>query len=302
MQNVSICLTLRNRANLLKWCLESITRQDCDLSKVEVCITDGGSTDNLLTTIDQFSEKLTFRFCVADRRKAYIPVASNCPANEINLATKFVATSDYIIKTDPEIVFRDPWVISEIVSCLERDDSCMYNARTHFTREDGWFSSYDDIIRDYEKHYVVAENSLFHRSKFYFCSGFSRQRFVEMGGVEELMGLGVGYDDTLYREVFRNRYGSYEKEITGQAIHLWHGANQSRSTWEVANSRIFDYLKYDVISNVVRLDGQGHLIRLPEPQWANPEMLSKIYTIKNGQITKVDDVNDGSSRELELPF
>jgi glycosyltransferase involved in cell wall biosynthesis len=300
--NISICMTLRNRADLLQWNLKSISKQDYDHSKIEICILDGGSRDKLVNLVDQYSDEFTFRFAVEDRSKSYLPIVSNAPAASLNCTIKYMATNDYVIKTDPEIVFKDPWIVSEIVDNLQNDDSKMYNARCFFTNEDGWYHSYDDIVRDHFKHSLVAEGGIFSRSKFYFLSGFSRNKFIEVGGIDEIFGLGVGYEDTCFRETWKNRFGSYEEEIIGNGIHLWHRPNQSRSAWEVANGRMFEHLKYNDQSNRVRLDGAGNRIKLEEPQWANPAMLSKIYTIKGGQITKIDDINDGQSVELELPF
>jgi glycosyltransferase involved in cell wall biosynthesis len=299
---VSICMTLKDRAELLRWGLESIAKQDYDHRKIEICILDGGSKDKLFNLIDRFSDQFVFKYAVEDRNKSYLPIVSNAPAASLNCLIKHMASYDCIIKTDPEIIFKDEWIISEIVDCVNSNPKKMYNARTHFTREDGWFTSYSDIVREYEKHYLFAEGGPFSRSKFYFLSGFSKKNFIELGGIEELFGYGVGYEDNCFREMWKNQFGSYEEEITGNAIHLWHGPNKSRPAWEVANGRMFEHLKKSARANVWRLNGKGDVEVLDEPQWANPEMLSKIYTIKGGQVTMVDDVNDGKSVELDLPF
>ena len=71
-EGISICVTMKNRASLFKYCLESITRQTAvedELFPVEVCIADGGSTDNLINLIDRYSEVFPIRYAVSDRRK-----------------------------------------------------------------------------------------------------------------------------------------------------------------------------------------------------------------------------------------
>ncbi len=148
----------------------------------------------------------------------------------------------------------------------------------------------------------MAEGGPFSRSKFYFCSGMSKKKFIGLGGIDELLSYGVGYDDTLFREMWKNRYGQYEKEVTAEVIHLWHGASGKRSTWEVANSRAHQRLKHLDEANILRLSGTGELYQLDSPQWANPESISKIYTIEKGRITNVEDVAGGGSKELDLPF
>jgi glycosyltransferase involved in cell wall biosynthesis len=299
--NISIVLTLRNRANLFKYNLDGLVKQDYDLSKVEVCVLDGGSTDSLYSILDRYSDTLTFRLAYADRAKSYIPVTSNFPGNEINLGVKYVASYDKIIKIDPEIVIKDNWLLAEVNELLSKDDSRMYNARCHFTEGDGWYSSFEDIVTSHEKQYHYAENGPFTRSRYYFCSGFSKARFLEMRGIEEMFGWGVGYDDDSFRSTWFNRYGDYEYEITAQAVHLWHGANKSRPTKEIANGRMYRHLKKQELNNVVRLKN-GELVRDESTPWANPEMLSKIYTIHEGAVTNVEDVNNGKSLELDLPF
>jgi hypothetical protein len=213
-------------------------------------------------------------------------------------------SNDFVIKTDPEVIFKDPWIISEIVAGLEEDDTRMYNSRCHFTEPDGWWNNYEDITSQYQKHYHFAEGGPFSRAKFYFCSGFSQKKFIDLGGIDELMCLGKGYDDTLLREMWKNHYGQYEKEITGETIHLFHGHPQFRPTWEIANSRTFDRLKHLSQANALRINAEGRLSArvVDEPQWANPKMLSKIYTIKNGSIIDTKDINDGQSKSLDLPF
>lgn len=299
--NISIVMTLKNRANLLKYNLESLARQDFNLSKVEICILDGGSTDSLYSIIDRYSDTFTFRLVYADRTKSYIPVTTNYPGNEINLGVKYVARYDKIIKMDPEVVIKDEWLLSEVNDLLNKDDSRMYNARCHFTEGDGWYSSFEDVITSHEAHYHYAENGPFTRSRYYFCSGFSKERFLEIRGIEELFGWGAGYDDDSFRSTWFNHFGNYEYEITAQAVHLWHGANRSRPTKEIANGRMFKHLKKQDINNVVRLK-QGDLVRDENTVWANPRMLSKIYTIYDGVITNTEDVNNGESMELDLPF
>ena len=298
--NISIVMTLKNRANLLKYCLEAISRQEYDLSKIEICILDGGSTDSLWSIVDRYSDVFTFRLCEADRLKSYLPIVSNFPGVEINLGAKYLSRYDKIIKIDPEVVIKDEWLLSEVNELLDKDDSRMYNSRTHFTAGE-FYSSLDDIIKSYEKHYHYAENGPFTRSRYWFCSSFSRSKFLELRGVEELFGFGTGYDDDGLRTSWKNRYGNYEYEITAQSIHLDHGGNKFRPTKEYLNKRTFDHLKKQDLNNVVRLKG-GTLVRDENTLWANPEMLSKIYTVKDGSVVNVEDINNGTSSELSLPF
>jgi len=301
MRPVSICITLRNRADLFKYCLEGIARQEYDLSRIEICIGDSRSTDNLITLLDRYSDLFTFRYAWTDKTKSYLPKVSNCPAPYLNSIIKYMPTNDIVIKMDPEIVMRDSWLLQEIVEGVTTNPLRMYNARCHFTEGDGWYSTFEDIINNYERHYHYAEGGPFSRSRYYFCSGFSRDKFLEIRGIDEMFVTGCGYDDDNLRTTWKNRFGAYEYEISAEGIHLWHGPNRSRPALEYANRRLFENLKNYDTNNVIRLK-DNRLVRDDDTRWANPEMLSKIYTIKDSKIINVEDVNDGNSLELNLPF
>jgi glycosyltransferase involved in cell wall biosynthesis len=298
----SVIISIKNRAHLLKHCLEGISRQDYPTEDVEICIGDVRSTDNLLSLIDRYSEVFTFKFFQFNMRNTVLPKWSYNPAPRFNSMVRHVASNPYVIKMDPEIVMIDDNVIAEMAKGLTEDDSRMYNARTHFTEGDEWFSDYDDVVSGFEKHYRFAEGGPFSRSKYYFCSGFSRDKFIELGGIDELFSLAVGYDDDGLRAVWKNRYGQFEKEITGRAIHLWHPSKGTSPAWEVMGQRIFDRIKHMNRANIVRLGPDRKLIISQEPQeWGTPNILSKVYTIKDGQTINVEDPS-GLGQELDLPF
>ena len=303
MEGVSVCVTLRNRAQLFKYCLESLSRQNYDLDKVEICIADGFSTDGLLDVIDRYSDVFTFKYACSNRAKAYIPVLTNCPSADYNVLIKYLPTYDTVIKMDPEIVIKDDFLISEIVDGLQKDSDRMYNARAHFTEGDSWYINYDDVINLYRDHYMIVDGEPFSRSVFYFCSGFSRSNFITIGGVEELMGTGVGYDDTLFREVWKNNYGKYEYEIDAQVIHLWHQPSYQPPSLFELNRRKFELLKNNSISNsmcVQEQDGNLEIMKC-DRVWGSPDMLSTIYTIKSGKIINTEKVTENSI-DIHLPF
>jgi glycosyltransferase involved in cell wall biosynthesis len=300
MNNISICFTTKNRAPLLKYNLEGLSRQDFldEGGQIEICIMDRGSTDNLLGLIDRYSEVFTFRFAEADPFAGKMSSKTN-PCINFNTLIKYIPTNNYVIKTDAEVVVRDPWTVREIFEALEKDDSRMYNARTHFTDSDGWYSDFDELLSKYERHYLYAEGGPFSRSKYYFFSGFSREKFIELGGIDELFSYGVGYDDTALREMWKNRYGQYEKEISGQAIHQWHGPNVFPPPWEEMNRRIYERIKGFDKANMLALEN-GKVVKRERP-CGFVEMLSRIYTIKDGSVINTETPWEGA-REIDLPF
>ena len=299
---LSIILSIQNRANLFRYALEGLARQDYPAGDLEICIGDYYSNDNLMSLIDRYSEDFTFKYCQIDKNKSYVPMTSYNPAADFNVLIKYVASHPYIIKMDPEIVMRDPWVLAEIAEGLEENDSRMYNARAHFTEGEHWYSNFEDVVNKYERNYHMAEGGPFSRSKFYFCSGFSRERFLEMGGVDEIFCLAVGYDDTCFREHWKNAYGEYEKEITGRVIHLWHPQSNRPPAWEALGSRIYEHIKKRARANTIRVSPDNKLVINNEGHpWGAPEMLSKVYTIRDSAV--IDTANpSGRGHDIELPF
>jgi len=305
MEGVSICLTLKNRAHLLKYCLESISRQDTKLD-IEICVIDGFSTDGLIPLLDRYSDLFTIKYACADRTKSDIPILTNNPAKEHNLNVRWMASYDTVIKIDPEIVIKDPWTIQEIYDLVCADYNKHYNARAWFTNGDSWYSNYEDIIDNFYMHPMVESNEFFSRSQFYFCSGFSRTSFIKMGGIEELMVSGDGFDDTTWLSNWQNHYNNGGLiEVSGQCIHLWHSAtpNHSSSLFEL-NRRKYELFKNRKQANSICLEeksnGELSIIECTR-NWANPEMLSTVYTIKDGKVINEEKITeDAISLDLSI--
>jgi len=300
MKKISVCLTFRNRAKLFKYNLEGLLRQTFieDDNHIEVCILDTGSTDGLYMLMDRYSEHLTFRYARATEFRCN-PNSTSNPCIGLNTLIKYLPKTDKIIKTDAEIVMLDEGVVDTLFNSVSNDKAKMYNVRTHFTEGEGWYNDFDDIRRRYEQHYHFAEGGPFSRSKYYFCSGFSRQKYLELGGVEELFRAGTGYDDNGFRDMWKNRYGSYEVEVTGRAVHLWHGPNRFPPTYDELNRRVYEKVKHQDRANQLKLVNNKLVPR--DTEIGCVEMLSKIYTISNGTIIDEETPWEGAD-SLELPF
>jgi glycosyltransferase involved in cell wall biosynthesis len=303
LKKLSICLTFKNRAKLFRYNLEGLMRQDYldgDGNELEICILDTGSTDNLFMIIDRFSEvdNVTFKYARAFESNCMLSSFSN-PCIGLNTLIKYLPSCDNVIKTDAEVVLLDPWVLDVVYDALTEDDNKLYNIRTHFVEGEDWYENFDDLVERYERYYHIAEGGPFSRSKFYFFSAFNRLKFLELGGVDELFHAGVGYDDNCFREMWKNHYGSYEIEITGRAVHLWHGSNRFPPSWEELNKRIFNKIKHLDKANTLKLVN-NELVPREEPLGC-VEMLSKIYTIKQGTIVN-EETPWGGATKINLPF
>lgn len=302
-KKLSICLTFRNRAKLFRYNLEGLMRQsflDEDNNELEICILDTGSTDNLFMVIDRFSEvdNVVFKYARAFESNCMLSSFSN-PCIGLNTLIKYLPSNNTVVKTDAEVVLLDDWILDSITDLLEKDDIRPYNVRTHFVEGDDWYENFDDLRSMYEYHYHMAEGGPFSRSKFYFFSAFNRDKFLALGGIDELFHAGVGYEDNCFREMWKNRYGSYEAEVPGRAIHLWHGPNHFPPSWEELNRRVYESVNSKDTANTLKLIN-NKLVPRNEPIGC-VEMLSEIYTIKGGTIINKEKLWDGA-REISLPF
>lgn len=103
MDYMSICMTLKNRAGLLDACLHHLRFQNYDLKKIEICISDGYSTDNISEVIDKWYSKFyQIKYFRVDRRK--LPFKELDIFAETNITIE-MAAYEKILLIHPEILF-----------------------------------------------------------------------------------------------------------------------------------------------------------------------------------------------------
>lgn len=298
MEGISICITVNNQSNVLRYCLEGISRQDYD-GKLEVCVVDSGSDDGLITLLDRYSDVIKFKYAKSVPMQTAIPAIYETRISDFNAMVKHMASYDTILKLDADVVMLDNWIIPEMIDVGVFHTNRPLNARVHYTEGDTWYMNFDDIVRNYTNHYLVMDGGPLTRSKTYLCSAFNKKDFIELGGIEELLLHGVGYDDMLFREMWNKKYKNYEFEITGQAVRLWQPPKQYPTTVEEINRRIYERLKVAPSANSIRVvDGE---LKLEKAEWGIPEAISKVYNIRDGAITSVD-IPCASSLDVDLPL
>ena len=99
--DISVVMTIYNRANLLDKTLSSFSRQTFPKKQYEIVLVDDQSTDNIEEVLQKHKD-LRIQHIIMDRNKSHYPATSNCPALGLNIGFK-QARAEIIYKTDPEM-------------------------------------------------------------------------------------------------------------------------------------------------------------------------------------------------------
>lgn len=228
---ISLITTLKNRADLLEYGLESILLQDFwknnPTEKLEINIGDGGSTDDLdslLLNISKRSEIQCINKYIIDRQKSKHHHIFNCPAEEYNILVK-LSSSSLIIKIDPEIVVLDESFISKANAIVSNSHSIVIPFPIHCY--DFELKSISNIKNNYPSNvyrtHITLENM--HKEIVYYCCMFKKEDYLNLGGVDERFINGIGSEDLHFLDAWRKKYGSETVVPLADyhCLHLWHG-------------------------------------------------------------------------------
>lgn len=109
---LSICIPTYNRAKLLDDCLQSIYEQDVDFKKVEICISQNGSTDDSRDVIQKWAKRMSL---VVNHNETNLGIPRNF-LKVVSLAKgKFV----WLLGDDDIVV---PGAIEHVVGMIESHD------------------------------------------------------------------------------------------------------------------------------------------------------------------------------------
>lgn len=223
---ISVILTIKNRADLLKWSLKSLMNLDRNYLIDEILIGDGGSEDNLDEVISNYYP-LT-KYYKLDRKQSGYNHVSNCPAWEYNVLVN-KAKNDIIIKIDPEVCIITPTFIERGLGLLDQYEHAMLLPFCYHCFE---FPIKDitDIRDNYRSYYYqthLTEQGVKDGTcrLIYYAGMFKKSSFIELGGIDMRFVEGIGSEDDHFLDQWERKYGmgsvfstTYEK-----CVHLWHG-------------------------------------------------------------------------------
>lgn len=265
MDNITVALTLRNRASFLDDHLHFLTNYvDYDMKKVEICITDGYSTDNLFEIIEKWYSKFyQIKYAISDRSVLPFKIPSNNPACDINAMICNVVTFEKIIKTDAECLpptnmfKRADEVLNDKDALLWYPNACMQQGQI------------------YNRKASRVDGPVFYNGLGGLLHAFNKSTFIEMNGIEEKFALGFAFEDTQFLYHWRDNKKLVQVSFNEEGvIHFWHGYEQSTAfnmnLWHTYSEPLCNYMvAHNIHPNV------------GNPDWKRPEMIKDVKIFKD---------------------
>lgn len=213
----SVCITLKNRAEFMDMKLRELRSMNYDPKKLEICVTDGNSTDNLKDVLKANAKYFDqIKYAISDRSKLPFKIPLNNPACDINAQICNVATYDKIIRTDAEVFFTNKNSLVMLSNQLKK--------RRHALSFLGL-----RMRRDFKLHSKMdPEKSKYANSRdSFFCVGFDKRDFIQLGGVEEKFAMGFAAEDTYWHWYWHHVGWKLNYSPPGfKVMHMWHGEEQ----------------------------------------------------------------------------
>jgi hypothetical protein len=267
---ISVALTFKNRADFLDKHLHYLVNyMDYDMKQVEIAITDGYSTDDVMNVIDKWYKHFyQIKYAHSDRSVLPFVIPSNNPACDINALIANVVSFEKIIKTDPEVL-APPNSFKLADKYLEEDKDIMLWMQNiyHFPQDTvyNWKASRTDTPETGP----LSEGGLWH------C--FNKTAFMEMKGIEEKFALGFGYDDMHFRYLWEQK----KKFILlppeqGLAYHFPHGYELPSEE----NMRLMQTYSAPILTHMAH---NGIKANIDNPNWQRPEMIKDVQIFKDNE-------------------
>jgi len=219
--DLTIILTSFRRAQLLKWGLLSISRQNITC-KYEILVLNDGVEDETKAICDMYSE-LPIRYIFTGKRNTPNMIW-RCPGFTINIGIKLAQGRNIIIGC-AEMFLMDNFV-QKMVDILDSNPKAIV---TTDGRDDitGVFLRSVEISGgnpDYKLYNNKALVGLCMRYPFFM--GLNRQWILDIGGYNEDM-IGYSYDDTEFARRL-DQTGGIKFELPERVVHLYHVRNTDR--------------------------------------------------------------------------
>lgn len=233
--------------------LQELTTMDFDMKKIEICVTDGYSTDGLVDILKPAASIFyQIKYAKSDRGMVPFIIPENNPACDINAQICNVATFDKIIRTDAEVRFTNKHSLKYIDSVLSKDkEVCLVFRSRHLNKEGKIIST---------------------ATMSFHCSCFWKQAFINNGGIEENFAKGFAAEDSYFHRWWRRNRRLVHPPSGYDILHLWHGDWQTPNRIKLKKNYTMPlYLKYLKENRTPNIDN---------PNWQRPEMIKDIQIWK----------------------
>lgn len=261
---ISIAITMRNRAELLKLKLKQLLEMDYDPKKIEICIADGNSDDGILDLLFEYYKHFyQIKYAISDRNVLPFKITTNQPTCDMNSQICNQVTFEKVIRTDPEVLFTNPGQLRYISDMLDMNKNIVL-WHDAISLPDGCIPS--EPFQAIPSWTFNCENNT--------CLCFNRSAFIEYGGFEEKFALGVAAEDSYFIDWWRKNLGNVYKS-PHNVYHIYHG-----TPWNARPEIMEIYYRYTVplMNNLVENNIQANI---DNPDWKRPEMLKNKVVLKD---------------------
>lgn len=215
---ISLCLTFKNRASYLKVWFQKILEQTYEMKKVQVCIADGGSTDEWKDIVKAYHPKFhSVKTAFCDREELPFKVASNCPATDRNAMVCNMPDAEKIVVVDPEVLMTNPYQLRDIVHRLSEKELMLYH--TCYRLPKGTKPVFKKDMT------IVGKPVKF--GGYMQC--YNKTAFMRNGGYDERYSLGFAGEDSYFIWWWMNnriaKVGKYP------VMHIWHPSPSSNPAY-----------------------------------------------------------------------
>ena len=254
---MSVCFTLKNRASFMKGKLNELKQMTYDPKKLEICVTDGGSTDGLKDTLKAFvPDFFQIKYAISDRLAVPFVIPENNPACDINAQVCNVATFEKVVRTDAEVRFCHTNSLRFVNQQLTANPELCVCFRSWHMKEN-WSPGMN-----------VQGNAFSFAKMSFHCSCFTKTAFIQNRGVEEEFAKGFAAEDSYFHQWWRRNRKLIHPPGGYEVLHTWHGKWQSESRLKLKHEFTLPMYKKFLKEN--------HTPNENNPDWKRPEMIKDV--------------------------
>jgi len=262
---LSICMSLKNRSFYIEGLIANLECQDYDLKKIELCIADGGSTDNLKEVLQKHASKFAHvKYVTLGRSQLPFEVKGNHIAPDLNSLVAQTASFEKVIHIDPEVRLGNIGSLRRIASALDRKDMIVYLPCQKLSEGVEWRE--EPQYGTHEVHGSPIKNDGM------YCVGFNRSYYIKTGGMDERFCDGNDGEAAYF--------------------HFWH---QDNSTWNCVRDDFQCYHLYHqptsahkkphthgMVTMYQRLKNEASPLNGGQTDWSEREILSELNIWRDG--------------------
>jgi glycosyltransferase involved in cell wall biosynthesis len=210
---ISYCITLKNRADLLDKHLENLLGQTFPACDIQLCISDGYSSDNPESVLKKYAGKFgQILFCHSDRDMLPFKISCNNPTCDENALVANIATQDICVLTDPEVCWINRKSLRTLVDKME-DKPDTYRPVPCYMGVEGYENW------GYAPVEIERTKGLYDSCRFALL--FHRSAFMRLRGFEERFALGYACEDC-YLTGSWDKAGMKQIDTQDCVFHHWH--------------------------------------------------------------------------------